>query len=377
MNFCRPFVPLLLAFFSLATLAQVKTTIAIPAGTPEDQAIQAITSESDAQKRTPMLEEFVQKFSSNPAAVAYGNWQLAQNAVTAGKLEQALAYGDKALAAMPDVLDILVSQADIAQQLKNSAKVVDYAARGAAVVASVARQPKIEGLSDEDWARRLDEQKKSLQPNLDYLEVSAYNAITAEQNKQKRMQEINQFLPAFPASKFAQPVTTLAIVTLQELKDVAGLAAFGDKVLATSPNDIRLLTVLANAYADDPSGVHLAKATTYARRAIELEAKQGSSADASMKSLAGLAHSVLGYALLRENKFQPAATELRTATLMLKGSPPDLAAALYRLGFAYAKMERAADATKALTEAAEIEGPYQPLARDLLARIRAARAGAR
>jgi cytochrome c-type biogenesis protein CcmH/NrfG len=59
---------------------------------------------------------------------------------------------------------------------------------------------------------------------------------------------------------------------------------------------------------------------------------------------------------------------------MLKDSPPDLAAALYRLGFAYAKMERAADATKALTDAAQIAGPYQPLARDLLAKIRAASA---
>jgi len=377
MKLSRMFATLVIALLAASALAQLKTTIAIAAGTPEDQALQAITSEPDAQKRTAMLEDFVQKFASNPAAVAYGNWQLAQNAVAAGKPEQALPYGDKALAAMPDVIDILVSQADVAQQLKNSAKVVDYATRGAAVVASVAHQPKVEGLSDDDWARRLEEQKKALQPNLEYLEVAAYNAITAEQDKQKRMHEINQFLPAFPGSKFAQPLTTLAIVTLQDMKDVAGLAAFGDKVLASSPSDIRLLTVLANAYADDPSGAHLAKATTYARRAIELQSKQGAAADATSKTFAGLAHSVLGYALLRENKFQPAAVELKSATTMLKDSPSDLAAALYRLGFAYAKLERAADATKALNEAAQIDGPYQPMARDLLAKIKAARAGAR
>ena len=45
-----------------------------------------------------MYEEFVQKFSSNPAAAAYGDWQLAQAYQTAGDLQKSLEYGDKALA---------------------------------------------------------------------------------------------------------------------------------------------------------------------------------------------------------------------------------------------------------------------------------------
>ena len=89
-----------------------------------------------------MLEEFVQKFSSNPAAVAYGNWQLAQQYVAAGDPQKALAYGDQALAAMPDVVEILVSQIDVAQQLKDSSKVVDYAVRGATVIDGIGKKPK-------------------------------------------------------------------------------------------------------------------------------------------------------------------------------------------------------------------------------------------
>ena len=49
--------------------------IVIPAGTPEDHDLQAISSEQDAAKKLAMYQEFVQKFSSNPAAVAYGNWR--------------------------------------------------------------------------------------------------------------------------------------------------------------------------------------------------------------------------------------------------------------------------------------------------------------
>ena len=64
-------------FLSLHSFAQIEK-ITIPAGTPEDQALQTISSEPDAEKKVAMYEEFVQKFSGNPAAVAYGNWQISQ-----------------------------------------------------------------------------------------------------------------------------------------------------------------------------------------------------------------------------------------------------------------------------------------------------------
>jgi len=44
--------------------------ITIPAGTPEDKALQAIANEPDAQKKLSMYEDFVSDFSSNPTAAA-------------------------------------------------------------------------------------------------------------------------------------------------------------------------------------------------------------------------------------------------------------------------------------------------------------------
>jgi len=290
-----------------------------------------------------------------------------------GKLQEALDHGDKALAAFPNGIEIMLLQVDIAQQLKNYPKVVDYAARASGVMNTIATQPKPAGMSDQDFAAYLNDAQAPLRTNLEYMETAAYNSIASEDNARKRIQEVEKFIPAFPNSKFMERVTTVAIVSLGELKDTAGLAAFGDKVLAKSPDDMRLLIVLANAYADDPSGTYLDKARTFAKHAIDVSAKQGASAD---PKLVGLAHSVLGYVMLRQNQFPAAATELKTATAMLKDSPMDEAAALYRLGFAYAKMEKAADATKALSDCAAIDGPYQPLARDLLDKIKAARSKA-
>ena len=116
---------------SLCLLLQAQLDrIVIPAGTPEDQALQAISNEQDAQKKLALYEDFLQKFSSNPAAVAYGNWQISQHYQSTGDLHKALDYGDKALASSPHNLDILVSQASIAQQVKNNGKLMGYSVRG-------------------------------------------------------------------------------------------------------------------------------------------------------------------------------------------------------------------------------------------------------
>ena len=64
-----------IVFLTLQAVAQVDR-ITIAAGTDEDHALQAITNEQDAQKKLGMYQDFVQKFSSNPQAVAYGNWQI-------------------------------------------------------------------------------------------------------------------------------------------------------------------------------------------------------------------------------------------------------------------------------------------------------------
>ncbi len=90
-------------------------------------------------------------------------------------------------------------------------------------------------------------------------------------------------------------------------------------------------------------------------------------------ALAGVAHSVLGRALLSEGRLPAAVTELKTAAGMLKDSPEDMAGAFYYLGYTYARMERAADAITALTEAASMSSPYQQPAQELLEKIKAAR----
>jgi len=139
MRVSRGFVVGLAVLFSLPLFAQMDK-IVIPAGTPEDQALQAISAESDEAKKLPMYEDFIQKFASNPAAVAYGNWQLSQAYDATGDTQKAVAYGEKALTGSPKNMDILVSQVNILQKTKDHAKIVEYSTRGGEVYNSLDKQ---------------------------------------------------------------------------------------------------------------------------------------------------------------------------------------------------------------------------------------------
>jgi len=211
--------------------------ISIPAGTPEDRALQAITNETDNQKRTAMLQDFVQKFASNPAAVAYGNWQLAQTSLSGGNAAAALIYGDKALVASPRNLDILVSQTGVAQQLKDWGKVVGYAVRGGEIYNSIGKQPNPSNTMNKDFEATVTQEKEAAKPSYEFLEAAGFNAITAEQNPKQRMNFIERFTPAFPGSKFEEQVAQYAMYTLQQLNDSPRLVSYGEKALAANKEE--------------------------------------------------------------------------------------------------------------------------------------------
>src|SRR5581483_6462583 len=146
-------------FISSLAGAQINR-IVIAAGTPEDQALTAINAESDAGKKVAMYEDFVQKFSANPAAVAYGNWQLAQYYQGTGDLQKAMDYGEKAAAGSPHNLDILNSQVQIAQQLKDNQRAFKYAVQGGQAYDSIEKQPKPADTNDEQFASLIASQKE-------------------------------------------------------------------------------------------------------------------------------------------------------------------------------------------------------------------------
>jgi tetratricopeptide (TPR) repeat protein len=360
-----------LMLLALPASAQVNK-IVIPAGSPEDLALQAITNEQDAQKRIALYEEFVGKFSSNPAAVAYGNWQLSQLYLAAGNAARALEVGDKAVAAMPGELDLLASQVTVAQQMKDYAKIVDYAARGGTAFQGIGKRPKPEGMSDADFAAANNQLREEARSNHEYMEGAAYNAIAAETDGKKRMSYIERFNTAFPGSRYQDQATQYAMISLQQMNDRAGLIAFGEKSLAADPSNVTTLLLLAETIAEDAK--MRPKALEYARKAVALTKTDEAGADPKKALLVASAHSVLGFVLVMQGSYDAAIPELKAAAGPLKEQDAAESRIIYCLGLSYAKLRRYTEARVYLTQASSIPGPFQKHAREMLAQVNALRA---
>ncbi len=238
----------------------------------------------------------------------------------------------------------------------------------------IAKQTKPEGMNDDDFTRKIAEDKAATQNNCDFLETSGFNAITAETDPKNRMSEIEKFTAGYPDSKFSEQVSNYAMYTLGpgQLNDQARLVSFGEKTLATNPNSLPALLLMANYYAESNSS---AKAITYAQKAIEVAKADAPEADKSRKLSAGAAHSTIGWAYLKQDKSTAAIPELKTAAGLLKGQDEQqYARTLYGLGFAYGKLNKLTEAREVLTEAVKIPGPLQAMSQDLLTKVNSARA---
>jgi tetratricopeptide (TPR) repeat protein len=370
---------LAVSFCFLFLAAQSKaqgSKIEISAGTPEDHDLQLITDEKDPAKKLTMYQDFVQKYASNPAAVAYGNWQISQTYQAAGDLNKALEYGDKALGGAPRNLDILVSQASIAQQTKDNARLMDYSVKGGEVCGSFGKQPKPDGVSDDDFKRQVEEEKSAAKNSCDFLESVGFSVIASENDAKARMSDIDRFAAAYPTSKYQDQISPYALYALGQLNDQTRLLAYAEKALAANPNSLPALLLLANFYGDDKQAGSAAKAISYAQKAIAAANADAPDADKPRKISAGVAHNIVGYTYaFKQDKTAAAIPELRAAAALLKGQDDQqYARALYGLGYAYGKLSKLTEARDVLSEAVKIQSPWQKISEDLLAKVNAARA---
>ncbi|HEX3739725.1 MAG TPA: hypothetical protein VHV29_08355 [Terriglobales bacterium] len=364
--------------FLTQTLCAQIDTIVIPAGTPEDNELNSITNEHDAQKKVSMYQDFLQKYGSEPGAVAYANWQLSQYYQSTGDLQKGLECGDKAIAASPHNLDILTSQVTIAQQLKDNAQTFKYSILGGQVFDSIDKQSKPADVSDEQFASTIAAQKDANKNAYVFFEGAAFNGISAESDAKTRMDYIDQFTVTFRKSKMDEQVTSYAMLSLSQLRDNTRLIAYAGKALAANPNNLPALLLLANNYVDSPEPGALSKAVSYAQKAIVAAKADDPVADKSQKISAGVAHSVMGRAYAKQSKTLPSISELKSATALLKGNDEQqYAVAAYYLGWDYAKLNRLTEARAVLNDVAGIPGPVQQPAKDLLSKVNTARAAGR
>jgi tetratricopeptide (TPR) repeat protein len=189
------------------------------------------------------------------------------------------------------------------------------------------------------------------------------------------MDYIDKFTTTFPKSKMDEQVTSYAMLSLSELKDNHRLVDYAEKALAANPNNLPALLLLANTYVDSSEPGGLAKAISYAQKAVVAAKADDPAAEKSQKISAGVGHSVMGRAYAKQQKTLPSISELKSATTLLRGNDEQqYAVAAYYLGWDYAKVNKLTEARAILNDAAAIPGPVQQPVKDLLTKVNTARA---
>jgi tetratricopeptide (TPR) repeat protein len=202
----------------------------------------------------------------------------------------------------------------------------------------------------------------------------------------KRVQVLDNFVKAYPEAQKdnAAQLNNAYFLAYQLQNDVPKILDYGEKTVASDPNNLLALNTLAFLNAFGVPQPNAEKAADYAQKArtVAEGMKKPEGVDEAVfkqqiNNELGKAHLVLGYAAMvkagKSKKMGPAIEEFKTADSLLEATPALEGQALYYLGNAY-EIQFPANhrgAIEALSKAETLAGPFQGPSHDLLAKVRA------
>lgn len=194
-------------------------------------------------------------------------------------------------------------------------------------------------------------------------ELDAYLEIYKNQDLQATVTLANQFIATYPDSEFLGLVYEHEAQAYQEMNNYEGVVWAGEKALALSPRNIKVLVMLALAIPNGVSGRSdsarlLGQAETYARRALrELDDKKIPQ-DVSLEewkdlkgSLESDCHEALGHISVKRGDTAGGIREFRTAAF---GNPKPNGRQFLRLSSTYRLAGQYEAAKQAAARAAEL-----------------------
>ena len=215
------------------------------------------------------------------------------------------------------------------------------------------------------------------------MEYAFFQLLGRVADPTERIQYLDAYAKAFPESASSGGVNYQYFFAYQMTGNTAKSDEYGEKAVASDPNNTTALGALAFSYAT--RNVNLDKAETYAQKVVQLvptrTKPQGLSDDqfkATQNADLGLAHFTLGIVQFtkasKNRRVGPAIDSLKTAAELLSANPALQGGALYYLGsayeFLYPPNHHLAD--DALGRSASIQGAWQKPAQDLLAKVKKA-----
>jgi tetratricopeptide (TPR) repeat protein len=378
----------LLVFASFLQAQQVCPGLPYVANTPEDELMQAVNGADKPEEQVAALDKYAQAHADSKFMPCVDEYYT-MTYLKLNNYDKVVEYGEKGLASnYKDVMLVLNTLKGYVGSGKVADSAFDIINEAPDVLKAESKPTKPPTVSDADWKKELEDNEAQAKDELAYVVYAFVQLIPRVSDPNKRIERLDSFAKTFPedAEKNAAQLNFAYFLAYYNLPNKPDkVIEYGEKTLATDPNNLLVRNVLAYDYAIGRTNPD--KAADYAAKAIalvpQMKKPEGVS-DAQFKqeqdNQLGMAHLSLGYATMlrlgaaKSKKLAPAIDELKTAADLLGANPELQGQDLYYLGYAY---ESGAPvnhkgAIEALSKAANLQSSWKTPAGDLLARVKKA-----
>jgi tetratricopeptide (TPR) repeat protein len=362
-----------LFFFAASACAQIGKNVSVAAGTPEDKALADIYAAPDTPDKIALLDKLMQDYGKGDLELL-GDQLYAQTYLAQKNYAKAYEYGEKALALDPESLSTAVTLVHAAEEQGSADKIFSMGEKVAAIVARFKASPPPAGTSPEDWSRQKDLAINNAQQDIGYVQYAMVNAAYKTTNPAARAALFERYVAAFPDSPYTITVREQTAVAYQSAKNTPKMLKTAQDILATDPNNVSMLLLLADYWSD--AGEQLDKAAADAQKALDLLAQAKKPENLSdeqwqqqLSLQKGIAYSSIGEVRRRKDQDAQAVEALKQASPLLKSNTVTYARNLLRLGLTLSNLKRIPEAQAALTEAASLNSPYKSTAQEALDKL--------
>ena len=353
--------------------AQIGKSVSVAAGTPEDKALTDIYAATDGPDKIALLDKFMADYGKGDLELL-GDQLYVQSYLAQKNYAKVYEYGDKVLALDPDSFSTAVLMVHAAEEQGDSAKLFAACQKVADIIKRYKSAPPPEGTSAETWNAQREMFLKTVEGDVGYVQYALLNAAYKTTDAAARAALLEGYAATFPDSTYTVSAREQTAIAYQQAQNSPKMLAAAQSLLASNPDDISMLILLADTWCNDTA--HLDKAAAYAQHALDLlaQAKKPDNVDDAQwqKQVAlqkGLAYSSLGEVNVNKNRNPQAIDAFKQAAPLLKSDTFSYAQNQYRLGFTLAKMQRIPEARVVLTEVIGLNSPYKSRAMDTLNKI--------